>query len=142
MPVNRSLELSFGLKPEAPPTPVLAPQTVAAAPAAALVLEQPPPPPPSPRRWTWVATAAAALAGGTGVGLGVASRSASADLRGSIHSGDQAQSLANHAVGFATGANVAYASSATAAVAAVALYFLEPGSHGGRTSPGSGGGDF
>jgi tetratricopeptide (TPR) repeat protein len=134
MPANTSLELALELKP--PPPPVLQPRELSTPPfpvpplvgssAPGGSVEAEPPPPSHGRRWTWITGGIAILAGGTGGVLGAESRSASNSLQAQVHSGDEAQRLADRASGFATGANVAYAVAGTAALAAVVLFFTEP----------------
>jgi hypothetical protein len=131
MPPNRSIELSFALKPVAAPapTPVLIPRPEPAfspPPVASMPFEAVKPASPPSRKLTWVATGVFGAGAVTGIALGLGSAGATKQLRSQVHSGADAQGLVDRADGLATGANVAYTCAATAGVAAIVLYFLEP----------------
>ncbi len=77
------------------------------------------------RVFTWVAAGGAVVAGGVGAGLGVMAGGASSELRGSIHTREQADQLVGKANSMSLGANVAYGVAGAAAITAVVLFFVE-----------------
>jgi tetratricopeptide (TPR) repeat protein len=147
MPSNKSMELSFALKASAPapeareqPPAFSPPPLVLTPPTAVPGIEHQltPAPQAGPRRWSYVAAVLGVVAGGAGVGMGLASRSATNDLRSQVHSGAEAQQLADKSTRLATGANIAYGGAATAAVAALVLFILEPRLQTGGSAPSGG----
>jgi hypothetical protein len=151
MSAEKSVELSFALKPEAKkdavaePTKKDEPEKKSDAPTkkdeptkvsdtkpkteAGTVTATTAPPQKKGRLFTFVAGGVAVAGLATGIILGAASAGAQADLKagngGLPRSGEENQKLADTANGTAIGANVSYGVAGAAAIAAVILFFVE-----------------
>lgn len=130
---EKSLELNISLTAKAPATPDV-PRAVAVVPPPAPPKEdvvKPAPPPEKKgwllgRRFTWIAGGVGVAGLAAGIAMGAMSSAATSELRGSVHTGDEAQALADRAVSMAVGANIAYGVAIAGAVGAVVLFFVEP----------------
>lgn len=78
------------------------------------------------RPWVFFAGGTSVVALGSGIGLGAGALGAQKQLRGEIHSREDAQALFNTASQNATAANISYALAASAALTAVVLYLISP----------------
>jgi tetratricopeptide (TPR) repeat protein len=131
---DKSMELNLTLKAKVlatppPEPPKVEPKPVALTPKADVIKPVEPVTPPTTRTYTWVAAAVAGAGLATGITLGIFANAASTSLRASLRPQAEAQALHDQAQSLALGANIAYATAATGLVAAVVLFFLEPGLH-------------
>ena len=99
-----------------------------------------PPPEPRGRILTWVAGGLAVAGAGAGAGFGVMANSASAELRGSLHTEEEANALYARTKSSALYSNIGYGAAAAAGLAAVILFFVEAPPSGAQamTSPSGG----